>query len=319
MADAHNHHYVPQGYLRRFAQGEGRQAKIFTSDLETGKSFTTLVRNVAALRDFNRIETDGHHPNALEEAYAKFEGPAAEALKRIGETRSIANGDDRLLVINLMALMSTRHPRVRATIDEFMGRVMRGVGEMMTSTKERWESVVRRADAAQPFSPEHKEVTYEQMRDFVRSGEYDIKVHQNMHIGLEIDGMDAVLRTMLARKWVLHVADEHAGDFVTSDNPVCLMTTRPLPAPWMGVGHGMQHTAILFPVTRRMALVGLFEGMEGELSADGGAVARMNSLIITHAERQVYAYDDTFKYAKKGGYFGGRDLVRDPDALRKQD
>ncbi len=77
MAEAHNHHFVPQGYLRSFAEGVGRQARIVAVDRVERKVFRTKVRNIGAARDFNRVDIDGVDPNALEAAFAEFEGPAA--------------------------------------------------------------------------------------------------------------------------------------------------------------------------------------------------------------------------------------------------
>jgi hypothetical protein len=111
LSEAHNHHFVPQGYLRRFADGIGRKARINVCDKVEKKCFSTLVRNIAAIRDFNRIDVEGHHPNALEDAYAEFEGPASEALVRIEKSGSFSHGEDRDLVLNLVALLAARNPR----------------------------------------------------------------------------------------------------------------------------------------------------------------------------------------------------------------
>jgi hypothetical protein len=100
LAEAHNHHYVPQGYLRFFADGVGRKARLEVVDLEKLTQFRTLVRNVAAQRDFNRLDDiEGVDPNALEEGYGLLESSAAAAIKRVGENLTF-EGDDKMIILD---------------------------------------------------------------------------------------------------------------------------------------------------------------------------------------------------------------------------
>ena len=324
MSDTRNHHYVPQGYLRGFAQyppAYPKRAKVFVTDLSQGKTFTPQVRTVAAIRDFNRIEADDQHPNALEEAYGHLESSAVSAIRRIAKSATF-EGEDRIIVLNLMALMATRNPKLRKIWSEFEDRVYRGIARMTVSKPEIWESIARRSQAAKP-ADERREIKvedYARVKEFVESDEYDINTHQNTHIALEMKTFDTVLETLAARKWVLQIAADKAGDYVTSDHPVVLRNTINMPGPYgRAAGHGMKNTMLLFPLTRRAALVGLFGGQEGVVDAPGSLVARMNSMVIDNAESQVYAYDDKFMYAKPGSFHRGSELWADPDALRTID
>ena len=319
MSDARNHHFVPQGYLRLFADGVGRQARVFTVDRTTGKSFTTQVRNVAAKRDFNRIEAEGVDPNVLEDAFAEFEGEAVAALRRVSDSRSFSEEADRLLVLNLIALLAGRNPRWRGRLDGFLSDIFQSMAEIMVSKQERWEAIgaqVREAegkDAADETGP-----GYEEMRDFIKSGKYKISADQNYLIGLENDSTDIILRTLASRKWVLWTTTESAGNFITSDHPVCLIDVSGRKPGFYGIGYGMTETAVLFPISRSAFLVGTFEGEEGVRHASALDVARFNAQIIQHAERQVYAYDDSFQYRKPFALGEGKDLAHDAMFLRAQ-
>jgi hypothetical protein len=237
LAEAHNHEFVPQAYLRAFAEGTGRQARIWAFDRVDRKAFHTLVRNVASQRDFNRIEADGVDPNALEQAFGQFEGSAAAALQRIQEAGSFAVEEDRLLVLTLIAILS---------------------------------------------------------------------------VGLERDAFEPVLRTLAARKWTLVVAGDKAGNFVTSDHPVCLIDISERPSSTYGVGFGMTESAALFPVSKRLLLSGRFEGNEAVRAIGPVDVARVNAQIIQGADRQVFAYDASFTYLTRNGLMKGSQLVSDP-------
>lgn len=74
MAEKANHHVVPQFYLRSFANGIGRRARIAAFEKDTGHSFVANVRNVGAIRHFNRIKTrEGQVSNALEDSMSEIE------------------------------------------------------------------------------------------------------------------------------------------------------------------------------------------------------------------------------------------------------
>jgi hypothetical protein len=325
MSDTRNHHYVPQGYLRGFAEfppAYPKKAKTFVSDLKQGKSFTTLVRNVAALRDFNRIEADDHHPNALETAFSHLESSAAAAIRRIAKTATF-DGEDKIIVLNLIGLLATRNPRLRNNMADFQERVYKAMAQIVVGSRERWESVARRAEGARP-PEERREINpddYEKVKELIDSDEYNVVTHQNTHIRLELDTFETVLKTLLHRKWVLQVATPNAGDFVTCDHPVVLRNTRDIGGPYgRAAGHGMRNTMLLFPLTRKTALIGAFEGEDGVIPAGAGLIARTNSMIIDNATAQVYAYDDTFRYMKGGTFYAGKDLYKDPDTvLRTED
>lgn len=311
MADARNHHYVPQTYLRGFSHGLGRQAKIFAVDLERRKSFPTHVRNVASSRDFNRIEADGLDPNALEKAYGDFENQAGLALRRIASAKSLANFDDLAVVLNLVTLLAVRNPRFRSNMAGFMDRIYRSIGEIIFSDEKRWESTKRQMRASGHEVP--ADVPFEQMQDFIKRGEFEVVTPTSWHAGMEIDQFDRLLRLIAARKWMLFLAKDDAGDFVTTDHPVCLLPTsdglvgRPL-------GFGLQHTVILFPISRKVLMSGSFDGREGTSSELGHfEVALFNSRIIDCARSQVYAADDTFSYLTSEHKLGtGRQILNDP-------
>ena len=62
---ARNHHFVPQGYLAGFTDTGTREGRLYVLDLQTQKAFATRPRNVAAQRDFNRIDVEDQRPDAL--------------------------------------------------------------------------------------------------------------------------------------------------------------------------------------------------------------------------------------------------------------
>lgn len=308
MAESHNHHFVPQGYLRHFGSGVGRKAKVAVFDLLTGKRFESLTRNVASRRDFNRIEAEGHHPNALEEAYSQFEGEAVPALERIVRDRGF-KGNDRELVLNLMALLGIRHPARRDNFDEFLQRIYKATMHQMVRDEATWKSISSKATEA-GYVKEDGAVPFEKMKAFIKGGEYDIITHQNEFIRLELETFETLLRCLGDRKWHLYIARDGEPDFITSDHPICLGSTIPRSGPY-GLGFGLKHTYVAFPLTRRAALWGTFEIENACAEVSIAAIAELNRRVISHSQRQVYAKDDQFFYRVNGDIIGGERLITD--------
>ncbi len=114
-----NHHFVPQFYLRCFAVGVGRKARVFVFDSQSKTTFRTLVRNVGSKRYFNRIEADGVDPNALEDSLAEIESLFAGHLSDVIAAKAFPTPDHFNSMMNLMATLSVRNPRLRAQLENW--------------------------------------------------------------------------------------------------------------------------------------------------------------------------------------------------------
>jgi len=153
---------------------------------------------------------------------------------------------------------------------------------------------------ASGYVPNH-EVPYEEIRKAVMSNAFRLKVPTERHIAYEMKMLEPVLDTLLKRKWLTLLAPEESAGFVTCDHPVCLMFSDPnMRDGFYGPGHGLTGTQIIFPVGRRMAIVGAFE-FENEVThtLDEDGVAGVNGALVSYADRQVYARDGNFTYSRQ--------------------
>ena len=80
---ARQHHYIPQFYLKGFAVARKKSHQLIVFDRKSRKTFSAATKNVAVERDFNRVEIEGHPPDAIEKVMSQFETEAAAALERI--------------------------------------------------------------------------------------------------------------------------------------------------------------------------------------------------------------------------------------------
>jgi hypothetical protein len=169
------------------------------------------------------------------------------------------------------------------------------------SSKERWEDILQKMKCD---GVNIGETSYEEVKKFFESGQYDIIVPNETYIDLEMKGIDAILPFLFNRKWTVIITSGEAGSFITCDRPVSLTWQNPEKLPLFmrhSPGFGMKETEIVFPISQDIAVIGAFEIENQVLNADRNFVACINSRIIAFATSQVYAPDLSFIFVGKDG------------------
>ncbi len=298
---ARHHHYLSQCYLKGFTKGGSKKSKITVFDLKEGEHFETIPRNVGGIRDFNRIEVEGVDPNIIEKHFAKFEGNAASALRQI-EDNLVFEGEARELILNLIAILAIRSPEMREHLRKFQAEVAERIMDISLATKERWESQIRQMKESGRAVNEN--VSYEDVKKFHENKQYTIEVARERHIHMEFVGIEAILPYLAARNWLLIRSTDETGPFITTDNPVNLTWKEPEKIPPLyrdSPGYGMKSTQVYFPVSRRLALVGEFEGRTGLIDGSKELVAILNSKLLMFAYKQIYTPKIGFFFIGKSG------------------
>jgi hypothetical protein len=294
--EARHHHYISRCYLRGFAKGSGKHCRLTVANLESQQFFETNPRNVGGLRDFNRVQMEGFKPDALEGMLSNFEGQVATAIRNVAES-STFEGDDKIAILNLVALLAVRSPQQRENWRQFEEKIMKRILGLSLASKERWETQMQDMEKAGKGIKDP--LSYEEMKAFYKKDEYDIKLNTEHHLALEFKGFEAVLPFLVGRKWKLYTTTEEEGLFITTDRPVVLTWNHPEQIPVMmrdSPGFGMQDTEVLFPLTRNTLLLGAFEGENGTVVASTPFVAGANIRMIHHAFEQVYSSKKVFPY-----------------------
>jgi hypothetical protein len=295
--EARNHHFLPQAYLKGFTRGGSKKSKLWVLDMEERRQFRTIPRNVGSQRDFNRLEVDGQDPNVVERSLSGFEGDVARVIEWVDRNEKLPDGTDFAVLVNFIALLGVRNPKIRQTMEDFQAETYRRIAELSVFSREIWESQIERMRADGYQGPE---VPYEEIRDFVREGRYEVQIPVGYHVGMELSMIDAVLPYLFGRKWILMVAKINAGYFVCSDRPVAIMPTVPGMA-GQPLGFGITRTDVTIPLNRRLALSGRFEGSSSVLPVDTPMVAAVNAHTIAYGERFVYSPSRSFDHLTHHG------------------
>lgn len=265
-------------------------------DFEEKKRFETIPRNVGGIRDFNRIDVEGVDQNALEQSLSQFEGEVATALRHLEETLDF-EGETRSLILNLIALIAVRSPEMRENWREFQAGITEKIMDLTLASKARWESQI--CQMKERGGEVSEDITYEEIKRFHESKEYDIAVEREHHIHMEFVGIDVILPYLDGRNWLLVRATEESGPFITTDNPVNLTWKEPGRISSFyrdSPGYGMENTQVYFPVSRNLALIGEFDGPVGTIDGNKELVSVLNSKILMFTYKQVYCPKISFYF-----------------------
>ena len=284
MNVARKHHFVPQGYLAGFTD----DGKLTVFDLESQKTFRTTPKNVAAKRDFNRIDVHGLPPDAVERALGDFEGKAISTIRWLQESEGSMTDDELSDIVTLMTLLVTRNPRRRHRMNAARRHAVRVIASMLTSDRRIYESHVARAKR-DGFISKDAHVPFEKVEKFVREDQYAVEISTTENLQQEFRiSFNNIFDMLASRSWSLVIADADAPDFVTCDHPVAVVfkdNGRNGP-----IGYGLPGTEVSFPLGPRHAVIGVLENpLRPQITARTEEVAALNRRTVYHADRQVYA------------------------------
>jgi Protein of unknown function (DUF4238)/Ribosomal protein L7/L12 dimerisation domain len=319
MTIARKHHYVPQMYLTGFANDKDQ---CFVVDASTRKQFTSSTTNIAAERDYNKIEAQGVPADALEKELGKFEGVIAPGIRRVRETASFGqDAKDREDIINLVVLLAVRNPRVRNDMGKLYTELLQAMVAMPFEDPARWDAVVEQLKAAGQW-PEGAAVDFDGHKKFVEENKDKLKPHQNFTLEMELEAIVGMYPYFDARKWRILKAKDDSGGFVTTDHPVCVHRAGGLNyGQQFAPGLGLSDRDILFPLSSKVALMGRLEGDEDAMEVDRDTVAQFNATVMGYAMKQIYAADDQYHYTRPApqALGNGSTLLQDPNLKVRED
>lgn len=294
---ARKHHYVPQMYLSAF---ENTNGQIWVTDASTCKAFSRASENIAAERDWNRVDFPGVPIDALEKELGKFEGLIAPGIKRVRDTASFGeHGKDREDIINLVTLLAVRNPRTRDFMHGFYADVLRTMVAMPFNDPKRWDAVVEQMKG-QNIWPKGAPTDFEGHKKYVCENLDKLYAHKNMTLELELEALTSTYWFYDSRRWRILKANADTGGFVTTDHPVCIH--KPAASANYGQiyapGFGMADRDVIFTLSSSVCLIGRAEGEEDLVEVGLHNVASVNATLIGFALKQIYSMDDQFYYTR---------------------
>lgn len=280
---ARGHHFLSQGYLKGFTPQGTQKSKLIILNLVEQTFFTTIPKNVGKERDFNTIDLEGFEPDYLESQLALFDDRADQAIRNIEKTGRF-EGEDKIFVLNLIALFAIRNPQRREWWNSIIDHTSKIALSMAVS------KVGRKSNGI---------LITKDIKTFVDKGEFKIEAGRRDHIELELRVFEDVLHFLLQRKWSLVKASDDA-EFVTCDRAVALIWNEPqnkIHSP----GFGLKGTQVHFALSKKLALVGDFDGRNETVLTTKEQVALINANILLQAREWVYSSNKDFYFINPNG------------------
>ena len=292
---ARKHHYIPLGYLAAFTDSGTKDGQFYVLDVGSRKAFRTSPSNVAAERDFNRVDIEGHSPDAVENSLAPFEGEAVAAIRRVIKTRTYPSNNDWNYILNLIALLAVRTPRFRKSFNRSRKQALRIRLDLLVSDEKIWEKHVQKAKEAGEDFPD---ASFEKFKSFIERGEFDFKFHPQENLRSEFNAQDKVLSLFGQRDWSVLLAPENGPEFICSDHPVTLVWKKARNGP---IGYGLRGTEVFFPLGPKVGFYGVYESpLKKLVNCHPRNIGIMNMRLCNGAEHHVYSTHENFVIWYKG-------------------
>lgn len=300
-------HYVPQFLLRNF--GSGKKDKLHVFDKQTGKSFATNAKNIAAESRFYDFRLEGQDLT-IETELSKMEGGAKPVVKSILDSDSLGDlaAEDRTTLSVFMAVQMVRGKWYR---EQF--REMPKLLEQALRAKD-GEGADLSGIAEYVQVPDENEQAIHTARSFLRAAR-DFASH------------------FADKVWALG-ATRPTHPFQLGDNPIGLQNMIDM-GPYGNIGLAVRGIEMYFPLSPRRILtmwcpshVPAFRASalrDGPSSGAGQVLAAIesgrsfeykaehvmnaNSLQVRHAERFVFSCNGDFSLARK--------MIEDHEVYRK--
>lgn len=287
---ARRHHYLPQSYLAGFTNTGLKDGQFNVLDVQSGRTFPTSPINVGAERDFNRVDIEGHPPDAIEQALAPFEGQATTAIRNVIETEEFPSDDDWNSILNLLGLIAVRNPQLRRSFNYSREQVIRRISDLLVSDRKVWDHHIKKT--RESGVDVRDDVSFEDMKQFIGGQKYEIEFSPEGNLRAEFHAFDQLLPILGQRTWSILVAPADGPEFICSDHPVTLVWKGGKSGP---VGYGLRETEVFFPLGRRVGFYGVFETpLRRVVKCKPAKIATLNKRVAWNAERHVYSPLESF-------------------------
>lgn len=225
---AHQHHYVPQAYLRLFSDPAG---KLFVLNKGFKTIRETAPKGIAYSHDFYTVDTiDEKDSSEVEEAFAQIENRCIPVIKELVSGKNIFPNADYADFAIYIALQYGRTPTARAKMDN-ASKVI-ATKELKNKLREIATDPEQYKKLKRDFSKAHPDITLPPMKRIGEMSKADIDI-----VGFAWDNgsfVQSVFRMaeeiaagLLSSHWSVLKAPS-GSQFVTTDNPIVMRMTRPL-------------------------------------------------------------------------------------------
>lgn len=258
-------HYVPQFYLRNFAQKCKKGVLIYSYDKTTQKSFRTNIKNIGQETGFYNFETDDGKKLSNETIFWDLEFKTQKAIQEICDAPNYLNMQMNIAILAQFCVVQELRTPIFRDNYEFMNQQLH---ELFP-------------DNEYLFSPKSKDESTDFQGKFI------------------IDASIEIASILIEMKWIL-VRNQTANPFWTSDNPICRY--NPLKNPYKStLGLKCQGIQLFFPLSPIYLLlicdpIG-YKNESSEMEANLMNIDFYNNAQAIYSQRFLFSNNNNFSLA----------------------
>jgi hypothetical protein len=289
MKLSRRHHYLPQMYLRGFAD-EAEQVWVF--DRKENKFLHQGILNTAVKKDFYTVVSqDGQKTDAVEQMLANIvEAPMKRIIERLDRKNLNWEGEDRAVLALFVALLRTRNPAFDRDQNQFTEEFHRWWA------KAKHPSVEATAESLQEYGHETGEdmsdVSAQEVFHMIRDDRYEINNPRQNNIKMMLSLALEIAQAVFRLKWDILAAPKGMS-FLTCDNPFTVVTPPKFDDSIQGYGILTPGASTVVPLSSKTAIC-----FYGEGDRTRGAVVyksflrNTNMVVAANSDRFVIARDE---------------------------
>jgi Protein of unknown function (DUF4238) len=289
------HHYVPQFYLNYFCSEGASTLWVYEKGSARPRSQTPY--NTAVEGGLYALTVDGRKDDLVERNLSEIESVTKPILDRWQQHGALPLPEEIMIVVQFLALLHVRVPRMIATIEEAM-EITAIEGTKLFA--ERQPDVIREIVRSRPPAQGIDAPTPEEFLDSIRNLEkhFKVVVNREASVAESFKLAPRLVRELHEMEWWL--CDAPPGKFlITSDTPLCAYVPTSETKGIFGSGLGLKNVELSFPISPRVCLL-LHRHGGGERRGrfTSNIVRCMNARMVTTAERFVFSPQQSSRVAR---------------------
>jgi len=199
MSAPKKHHDVPRFFLKGFVPPDSESDQLFVLDKSTGKQWQAGLNDAGCENHFYVLELDDEgDPFALEKALSQIESDGAEALRAVKVEKRIPRGELLTKLMGFLGLMAVRGPSVLDAIEKPLAQIFKSMLCRATDSQDSWNEVV---EDLKKNGQDISDVSWEEMRRFVRSDDCTITMGQNWKMSSLLEMIPIATHLLAKRIW----------------------------------------------------------------------------------------------------------------------
>lgn len=261
-------HYVPQCYLREFADPSvpvGKEPRVWIFDKNGKNRRHDKVKNVLASNDLYTIKVQGKKNYVIEETLANLESKYAEVFRNTIKSKKPLSEEEHLILCAFVSVMLQRTLRHKDNLERFYDELIETTEAMET------------AHNAPPTQSQQ------------------LKAHKQDSHKLGVFQLLPDITELLFQMNVAFLCATKGSRFITSDDPCNLFNPDLQWQKFYGPGLAQRNVQVTLPLAPDIMLCMSWSNLRGYITWERSRIVEANRLIVGHCYKYFVSHSPKTK------------------------